>query len=102
MVIGGKWKSVILWHLKRGGRRSGELQRLIPGITRKMLTQQLRELERDGVVSRKVFGVVPPKVEYSLSEYGRTLRPLLEELCDWGKRHERRTTRDQKPEALAA
>jgi len=102
MVIGGKWKTVILWHLKRGVRRPGELQRLIPGITRKMLTQQLRELERDGVVSRKVFDVVPPKVEYSLSGYGKTLQPLLEELCDWGERHEQRTAHARKMEALTA
>jgi DNA-binding HxlR family transcriptional regulator len=102
MVIGGKWKTVILWHLQRGVRRSGELQRLIPGVTRKVLTQQLRELEHDGIVSRKVFNVVPPKVEYSLSAYGKTLRPLLEELCDWGQRHERRAAQTRKAEAMTA
>ena len=83
---------LILWHLGESGvRRFLELQRLIPGITRKMLTQHLRELERDGIVARKVYSEVPLKVEYSLTEYGRTLRPLLKELCDWGNRHEKRT-----------
>jgi DNA-binding HxlR family transcriptional regulator len=89
-VIGGKWKPLILWRLRSGVRRFGELQRLIPGVTRKVLTQHLRELERDGVVTRKVFGEVPPRVEYSLSPYGQTLRSLLGELCDWGKRHDQR------------
>jgi DNA-binding HxlR family transcriptional regulator len=89
-VIGGKWKPLILWRLKSGVWRFGELQRLVPGVTRKMLTQHLRELERDGIVARKVYGEIPPKVEYSLTPYGRTLRPLLKELCDWGHRHESR------------
>ena len=88
-VIGGKWKSLILWHLGESDvRRFLELQRLIPGITRKMLTQHLRELERDGVIARKVFNEMPPRVEYSLTKYGQTLRPLLRALCDWGSRHE--------------
>ena len=88
-VIGGKWKPVILWHLYEGGvRRFLELQRLIPGITRKMLTQHLRELERDGVVARQVFDEMPLRVEYSLTKYGLTLRPLMRVLCDWGSKHE--------------
>jgi DNA-binding HxlR family transcriptional regulator len=88
-VIGGKWKPLILWHLYEGGvRRFLELQRLIPGITRKMLTQHLRELERDGVVSRKIFNEMPLRVEYSLTKYGRTLRPLMRVLSDWGSKHE--------------
>ena len=94
-VIGGKWKPLILWRLKSGVRRFGELQRLVPGVTRKMLTQHLRELERDGIVARKVYGEVPLKVEYSLTEYGRTLRPLLKELCDWGHTHEKRVAAGQ-------
>ena len=77
-IIGGKWKPIILYYLKDETRRFGELQRCIPHVTKKMLTQQLRELENDGIIKRKVFKVVPPKVEYSLSEYGRTLRPILE------------------------
>jgi DNA-binding HxlR family transcriptional regulator len=88
-VIGGKWKPLILWHLGEGGvRRFLQLQRMIPGITRKMLTQHLRELERDGVVARKIFNEMPLRVEYSLTKYGQTLRPLLRELCHWGSRHE--------------
>ena len=72
-VIGGKWKPLILWHLYKGGvRRFLELQRIIPGITRKMLTQHLRELERDGIVARKIFNEMPLRVEYSLTKYGRT------------------------------
>jgi DNA-binding HxlR family transcriptional regulator len=86
-VIGGKWKPWILWHLYDGVRRHGELRRLTPGITSKMLTQHLRELERDGIVQRKVFAQKLPKVEYSFSKYGRTLRPLLKKLCDWGMVH---------------
>jgi DNA-binding HxlR family transcriptional regulator len=88
-VIGGKWKPLILWHLSEGGvRRFLELQRLIPGITRKMLTQHLRELERDGVVARQIFDEMPLRVEYSLTKYGQTLRPLMRVLCDWGSKHE--------------
>jgi DNA-binding HxlR family transcriptional regulator len=88
-VIGGKWKPLILWHLYEGGvRRFLELQRLIPGITRKVLTQHLRELERHGVVARQIFDEMPLRVEYSLTKYGRTLRPLMRVLSDWGSKHE--------------
>jgi DNA-binding HxlR family transcriptional regulator len=88
-VIGGKWKPLILWHLSEGGDgRFLELQRIIPGITRKMLTQHLRELERDGVVARQIFDEMPLRVEYSLTKYGQTLRPLMRVLCDWGSKHE--------------
>ena len=88
-VIGGKWKPLILWHLYEGGVcRFLELQRVIPGITRKMLTQHLRELERDGVVARKIFNEMPLRVEYSLTKYGRTLRPLMHVLSEWGSKHE--------------
>jgi DNA-binding HxlR family transcriptional regulator len=87
-VIGGKWKVIILWHLKEGGvKRFGELQRLVRGISQKMLTQELRDLEESGLVSRKVYPVVPPKVEYSLTETGWSLKPVLEQLCDWGKEY---------------
>lgn len=83
-VIGGKWKSHILYHLTRGPIRTGELKRLVTGITQKMLTEQLKELERDGLISRKVYNQVPPKVEYSLTEHGESLKEVLKVLCDWG------------------
>jgi DNA-binding HxlR family transcriptional regulator len=86
-VVGGKWKPWILWRLYDGVRRFGELQHLTPGITRKMLTQHLRELERDGIVGRKVYAEKVPRVEYSFTKHGETLRPLLKELCDWGSKH---------------
>jgi DNA-binding HxlR family transcriptional regulator len=88
-VIGGKWKPLILWHLYEGGVcRFLELQRMIPGITRKMLTQHLRELERDGIVARQIFDEMPVRVEYSLTKYGQTLRPLMRVLSNWGSKHE--------------
>lgn len=86
-VIGGKWKCVILCHLTYGGKRSSELKRLIPDITQKMLTQQLRELEEDGVINRIVYNQVPPKVVYELSEYGWSLKDILNSLCAWGEKH---------------
>ncbi|MED4228285.1 winged helix-turn-helix transcriptional regulator [Neobacillus cucumis] len=85
-VIGGKWKMLILWHLgKEGTKRFGELKALMPGITQRMLVNQLRELEEDLIVHREVYPVVPPKVEYSLTEHGRSLMPILEAMYDWGK-----------------
>ena len=83
-MIGGKYKALILWHLVDDTRRFGELRRLIPQATQKMLTQQLRELEEDGLVVRTVYPVVPPKVEYSLSELGRSIKPILDAMCAWG------------------
>ena len=86
-VLGGKWKILILWHLKNQTRRFGELKRLMPEITEKMLIQQLRELESDSIVARMVYTEVPPKVEYSFTDYGRSLEPVLHVLCDWGEAH---------------
>ncbi len=83
-VLGGKWKGVILYHLAKT-TRFNELQRLIPGVNRRMLTLQLRELERDGLVHREVYREVPPKVEYSLTELGRTVSPLILQMRDWGE-----------------
>jgi DNA-binding HxlR family transcriptional regulator len=98
-VIGGKWKALILWWLRDGVLRFGELRRRIPGVSERMLTQQLRELERDGVVRRAVYPQVPPKVEYSLMPYGRTLRPITDLMCSWGKRHLGRRAGRSEPEA---
>lgn len=86
-VIGGKWKPVIARYLMLGTKRFGELRKCMPDAAQKMLTQQLREMERDGVVARKVYHEVPQKVEYSLTPYGQTLRPVLHELCKWGEKH---------------
>src|SRR5580765_7029744 len=86
-VIGGKWKPVIARYLMLGTKRFGELRKLMPDATQKMLTQQLREMERDGIVARKVYPQVPPKVEYSLTPYGKTLGPVMRELCKWGEKH---------------
>ncbi|WP_028595710.1 winged helix-turn-helix transcriptional regulator [Paenibacillus assamensis] len=83
-VIGGKWKAHILYHLTKGPIRTGELKRLVTGITQKMLTEQLKELEQDGLIVRKVYNQVPPKVEYTLTEYGQSLKEVLKVLCDWG------------------
>ncbi|NLM85689.1 MAG: helix-turn-helix transcriptional regulator [Clostridiales bacterium] len=84
-LIGGKYKALILWHLTDQPTRFGELSRIIPQATPKMLTQQLRELEADGLVHREVFPVVPPKVEYSLTAFGRSLVPLLGQMYAWGE-----------------
>ncbi len=86
-VVGGKWKSLLVYHLLDAPLRFSELRRQVPGITEKMLTQQLRELERDGIVSRTVFPEVPPRVEYVATEHGRTLKPVLEAMCHWGRYH---------------
>ncbi|MCT0447814.1 winged helix-turn-helix transcriptional regulator [Lactococcus lactis] len=86
-VIGGKWKPIILCNLRHNPSRLGELRRQIPGISQKMLTQQLRELEIDNIIVRKIYNQVPPKVEYSLSPYGETLNGLLDILCSWGEGH---------------
>jgi len=83
-MIGGKYKALILWHLLDATLRFGELHRLIPQATPKMLTQQLRELEENGLLIRTVYPVVPPKVEYSLTDLGRSIRPLLFGMYDWG------------------
>ena len=83
-LIDGKWKCVILFHLLDGTRRFNELRRHVPGATQRTLTNQLRELETDGLIIRKVYAEVPPKVEYSISELGRSLSPILAALKHWG------------------
>ena len=101
-IIGGKWKPTLLFYLEGGTRRFCELQRLIPGLTKKMLTQHLRELERDEIVHRKVYAEVPPRVEYSLTRHGESLKPILKLMSAWGTRHRARygvtTARPQKRE----
>jgi DNA-binding HxlR family transcriptional regulator len=89
-VIGGKWKPLILFYLKGRILRFSDLRRSVPSVTQKMLTDRLRELERDGIVHREVYAQVPPKVEYSLTAYGKTLAPILEAMCTWGLEHRRR------------
>lgn len=94
-VLGGKWKILILWHLKDQTRRFSDLKRLMPEITEKMLIQQLRELEGDDLINRTVYSQVPPKVEYSFTDYGRTLEPALKALCEWGQEHLKRVASDE-------
>jgi DNA-binding HxlR family transcriptional regulator len=86
-VIGGRWKVLILRELFPGLKRFGQLHRALNGITQKMLTQQLRELEEDGIIYREVYLQVPPKVEYSLTPLGESLKPILDSMHDWGMRH---------------
>lgn len=86
-VVGGKWKASILWHLAQQTMRFSDLQRQFAGTTRKMLTQQLRELEADGLVHREVYPQVPPKVEYSLTEKGRSIFPILDMMCNWARQY---------------
>lgn len=86
-VLAGKWKILILWYLRAEKKRFSELQKMLPRTTQKMLIQKLRELEEDGIILRVVYPVVPPKVEYSLTEYGETLKPILKQLYLWGEIH---------------
>lgn len=90
-LIGGKYKALILWHLSEGKLRFSELRRAIANATPKMLTQQLRELEAQNLISREVFPVVPPKVEYSLTELGKSLMPILVAMRDWGANYMRKS-----------
>jgi len=87
-ILVGKWKPIILLHLLNSDKmRFNELKRHMPGITQKMLTQQLRELEEEDIIARKIFPQVPPKVEYSITEYGKSLKPILEAMHEWGTKH---------------
>ena len=83
-AISGKWKGLILFHLQNDTRRFNELRKLIPDITQRMLTKQLRELEADKIIKRKIYPEIPPKVEYSMTDFGLTLKPVLKSLHEWG------------------
>ncbi|MDK0520137.1 helix-turn-helix domain-containing protein [Streptomyces sp. ML-6] len=97
-VVTGKWKSLILWELhEHGTRRFAELRRGLPGVSEKMLVQHLREMEEDGLVHREVYAVVPPRVEYSLTEHGVTLNTALESLAEWGQERIRRIGAEKVP-----
>ena len=91
-LIGGRWKVLILRELFKGVKRFGELAKLLHGISQKMLTQQLREMERDGLINRKVYAQVPPRVEYSLTEEGKSLKPVLEAMAQWGVSYQNRNS----------
>ncbi len=90
-VVSGKWKALILWELAQGTKRFGELKRGLPGVSEKMLTQHLREMEEDGLVQRTVFDEVPPRVEYALTDDGLALHAALGPLGDWGEARMRRS-----------
>jgi DNA-binding HxlR family transcriptional regulator len=96
-LVGGKWKALILWELHAGPRRFAELRRGLPGVSEKVLIQQLREMEADGLVHREVYREVPPKVEYSLTEFGASLNEALTPLGDWGERHMAHITATRRP-----
>jgi DNA-binding HxlR family transcriptional regulator len=89
-VIGGRWKAAVLFQLSSGTKRFGELRKLLPNVTQRMLTLQLRELEQDGLVRRTVYAEVPPRVEYDLTPWGESLGPILNAMCEWGHRYKRR------------
>ncbi|MBB6452524.1 DNA-binding HxlR family transcriptional regulator [Salirhabdus euzebyi] len=100
-ILVGKWKPIILLHLlQEGTKRFSELKRSLPGITQKMLTKQLRELEDEDIVERVVYPQVPPKVEYSITEYGRSLEPILEAMHEWGMKHTLHKQQKQKSKLL--
>lgn len=86
-VISGRWNGIIIYHLLTGTKRFNELRKLIPGVTQRMLTAQLRELEKRGVIRREVFPVVPPHVEYSLTDFGKTLEPVITRIEEWGHQY---------------
>lgn len=87
-IVGGRWKGIVIWNLRNGTLRFGELKKVLVTINDKMLSQVLRELEEQGVVNRKVYEVVPPKVEYSLTEEGRKLLPIMEAMSNYGEKFE--------------
>ena len=100
-ILGGKWKTVIVYYLLQGPKRFNTLRRLLPEVTQRMLTRQLRELEQDGLVHREMYKEMPPKVEYSLTEFGTSLGPIITQMCDWGEYYmERMHTRKGRGDSL--
>jgi DNA-binding HxlR family transcriptional regulator len=95
--ISGRWKIIILFYLSQKTMRFSELSAVLTGISRRVLTQQLRQLEQDGLIHREVFAQVPPKVEYSMTEVGRTLLPVAEAMCNWGENYGRKILADRSP-----
>ena len=100
-VVDGRWKGTILWRLSDGPKRTAELRRSIPDITERMLIRHLHELVADGIIDRHDAGTVPPCVHYSISEYGKTLGPVLWALCDWGRKHMERNASQERNRAAA-
>ena len=96
-MIGGRWKIPLIFHLLSGAKRFSELSRALGRVTQKMLTQQLREMERQGLVERKIYAQVPPKVEYSLTPLGRSLKPVVDAMCRWGDLHGSSATAREAP-----
>lgn len=101
-VIGGRWKVYVLYFLFEGPRRLSELRKLIPEVSQKMLVQNLRELEEHGIVSREVFAEVPPRVVYEVTKLGLSLRPIVDSLCAWGRRHKAELAAGEKRVARSA
>ncbi len=95
-VLGGRWKPVLLFHLLDGRKRFGELCRMTPNATQRMITLQLREMEADGAISREVFPEVPPRVEYELTDLGRSLEPLLLAMRSWGESYKLQEGKEQR------
>ena len=100
-VIGGRWKPILVCHLLGGRKRFGELRRLTPNATERMITLQLRELESDGVISRQVFAEVPPRVEYDVTEFGRSLKDILFLMRDWGSAFKARKLAEEAAKEVA-
>jgi len=101
-VIGGRWKVFVLYFLFEGPQRLSELRRLIPGVSQKVLVQQLREMEAHGIVHREIFAEVPPRVVYTATKFGLSLRPIVSSLCEWGRRHATELNAIEKREIAAA
>lgn len=100
-VIGGKWKGILLYHLIEGEKRFNEFRKICPAVTQRMLTLQLRELEEDGIIHREVYRQVPPKVEYSLTELGKSLTPIILQMKEWGETYRNKIKAEDAPDAAA-